>query len=155
MRADPLPEPSIPLVREESICRSCSSACAVGIPTRPVFGLRIDRSQLFASLGAGGELNSSWRYRAEFYSPGYGWVPVNPSDVRQTMLEKALGQSDPRLLVLKKLLPGFWEMNWIGLNAAQDLTPQGMSGETLPFLAGPDDETPVGRFDYGVGVERV
>ena len=136
---------------------------AVGIPARPVFGLRIDRSQLFASLGAGGELNSSWRYRAEFYSPGYGWVPVNPSDVRQTMLGETLGQSDPRLPVLKKLLFGFWEMNWVGFNAAQDVALRGVSGEALPFLIGPIVETPAGRFDdpasgsfdYSVRAERI
>ncbi|MDR0439457.1 MAG: transglutaminase-like domain-containing protein [Candidatus Accumulibacter sp.] len=138
------------------LCRS------IGIPARPVFGLRIDRSRLFASLGAGGDLDFSQCCRAEFYSPGYSWVPVNPSDVRQAILGESLGKSDPRLGVFKKLLFGFWEMNWIGLNAAQDVTLQGTSGETLPFLIGPVVETPAGRFDdpasgcfsYGVSVER-
>ena len=27
---------------------------------------------------------------AEFYAPGYGWVPVDPSDVRKAMLEKKI-----------------------------------------------------------------
>jgi transglutaminase-like putative cysteine protease len=136
---------------------------AIGIPARPVFGLRIDRSHLFASLGAGGELNSSWHCRAEFYSPGYGWVPVNPSDVRLAILGESLGQSDPRLTALKKLLFGFWEMNWVGFNAAQDVPLQGTPGEALPFLIGPVVETPAGRFDdpasgcfsYDVSVERI
>ncbi|MDR2614637.1 MAG: transglutaminase-like domain-containing protein, partial [Candidatus Accumulibacter sp.] len=56
---------------------------AIGIPARPVFGLRVDRSLLFPCLGASGELKASRHCRAEFYSPGYGWVPVDPSDVRQ------------------------------------------------------------------------
>jgi transglutaminase-like putative cysteine protease len=136
---------------------------AIGIPARPAFGLRIDRSHLFASLGAHDRLDSSWHCRAEFYSPGYGWVPVDPSDVRQAILGESLEPADPRLVALKKLLFGFWEMNWIGFNAAQDVVLPGMSGEALPFLIGPVVETPAGRFDdpasghfsYDVGAERI
>ncbi|MDR1934382.1 MAG: transglutaminase-like domain-containing protein [Candidatus Accumulibacter sp.] len=138
------------------LCRS------IGIPARPVFGLRMDRSRLFACLGASGELNSSRHCRAEFYSPGYGWVPVNPSDVRQAILDESLGHYDPKLGVLKKLLFGFWEMNWIGFNAAQDVVLQGTTGSTLPYLINPVVETPEGRFDdpasgyysYSVSAQR-
>jgi transglutaminase-like putative cysteine protease len=120
---------------------------AVGIPARPVFGLRVDRSRLFAGLGVSGELDACRYCRAEFYSPGYGWVAVNPSDVCQAVLVESLSQSDPRLTVLKKLLFGFWEMNWIGFNAAQDVLLQGNSGGPLPFLISPVVETRAGRFD--------
>jgi transglutaminase-like putative cysteine protease len=120
---------------------------AIGIPARPVYGLRMDRSRLFASLGASGELDVSRHCRAEFYSPGYGWVPVNPSDVRQAILGEDLSQRDPRLAVLKKLLFGFWEMNWVGFNAAQDVTLQGGAESSLPFLVDPVVETREGRFD--------
>jgi transglutaminase-like putative cysteine protease len=120
----------------------------------------MDRSRLFASLGAGGELRASRHCRAEFYSPDYGWVPVDPADVRQAILGESLSQHDPRLTVLKKLLFGFWEMNWIALNAAQDVRLQGSAGDPLPFLAGPVVETRAGRFDdsdfdYSVGAQRV
>jgi transglutaminase-like putative cysteine protease len=135
---------------------------AIGIPARPTFGLRMDRSRLFDSLGASGEFNALPHCRAEFYSPGYSWIPVNPSDVRQAILSENLSQSDPRLAVLKKLLFGFWEMNWIGFNAAQDVLLQGMSGGTLPFLINPVVETSEGRFDdpasghfsYSVSAQR-
>ena len=120
---------------------------AIGIPARPVFGLRMDRSRLFASLGVNGELNASRHCRAEFYSPGYGWVPVNPADVRQAILDEGLSPHAPHLTVLKKLLFGFWEMNWIALNAAQDVRLQESAGGPLPFLAGPVVETRAGRFD--------
>jgi transglutaminase-like putative cysteine protease len=135
---------------------------AIGLPARPVFGLRIDRSSLFASLDASGEISSSWHCRAEFHSPSYGWVPVNPSDVRQAILGEGFGQSDPRSTLLKKLLFGFWEMNWIAFNTAQDVALQGMSGEALPFLlapvvemsAGCFDDPASGRFSYVVSAGR-
>jgi transglutaminase-like putative cysteine protease len=120
---------------------------AIGIPARPVFGLRMDRSRLFASLGASGELNSSQHCRAEFYSPGYGWVPVNPSDVCKAIRNETLNSSDPKGSVLKKRLFGFWEMNWVGFNTAQDVLLQGSSQGVLPFLTKPVLETHKGRFD--------
>ena len=138
------------------LCRS------VGIPARPVFGLRMDRSRLFGSLGADGELNAAQHCRAELYSPGYGWVPVDPSDVRRAIQSENLSHADPKLNVLKKLLFGFWEMNWVGFNAAQDVVLQGGNGKSLPFLAGPViessegrfDNPASGRFDYSVGAQR-
>ena len=123
------------------LCRS------IGIPARPVFGLRVDSSRLFGSLGVSGNLNEAQHCRAEFYTPGYGWVPVNPSDVRKAMHEERLGNGDPKLSVLKKLLFGFWEMNWIGYNAAQDVSLRGSTGKPLPFLIYPEVEAGQGRFD--------
>jgi transglutaminase-like putative cysteine protease len=139
-----------------ALCRS------IGIPARPVFGLRMDRSRLFDSLGASGELNASGHCRAEFYSPGYSWVPVDPSDVRHAILGENLSQFDPKLTVLKKLLFGFWEMNWVSFNAALDVILHGTSGNALPFLINPVVETREGRFDdpasgqfsYGISAER-
>ena len=124
-----------------SLCRS------VGIPARPVFGLRMDSSRLFGSLGTNGNLSTAQHCRAEFYSPGYGWVPVDPADVRKAIREEHLGNSDPKLTVLKKLLFGFWEMNWIAFNAAQDVNLRDSTGKTLPFLIYPVVETKDGRFD--------
>ena len=140
-----------------SLCRS------VGIPARPVFGLRMDSSRLFSSLGATGNLNAAQHCRAEFYSPGYGWIPVNPSDVRKAIQSEGLSNFDPKLTVLKKLLFGFWEMNWASLNAAQDVMLRGSSGNALPFLIRPVLETGEGRFDdpaserfsYSVTAQRV
>ena len=107
----------------------------------------MDRSRLFDSLGASGELNASVYCRAEFYSPGYSWVPVDPSGVRLAILGEDLSQFDPKLTVLKKLLFGFWEMNWVSFNAAQDVTLLGTSGNVLPYLIRPIVETREGRFD--------
>ena len=123
------------------LCRS------IGIPARPVFGLRTDSSRLFGSLGAGGNLSTDQHCRAEFYTPGYGWIPVEPSDVRKAILDERLSNGDPKLTVLKKLLFGFWEMNWISFNVAQDVSLRGSIGQTLPFLVYPVVETQDGRFD--------
>ena len=139
------------------LCRS------IGIPARPVFGMRIDASRLFACLGATGELNAAQQCRAEFYAPGYGWIPVNPADVRKAMREESLSSGDSRLSVLKKLLFGFWEMNWIGFNAAQDVSLRGSPGSMLPYLIYPEVETAEGRFNsldatrvsYQVSASRV
>lgn len=139
------------------LCRS------VGIPARPAFGLRMDTSRLFSSLGVTGDLNDAQHCRAEFYSPGYGWIPVNPSDVRKAIQSEGLSSFDPKFNVFKKLLFGFWEMNWASFNAAQDVTLRGSSGSTLPFLVLPVLETGEGRFDtpaserfsYSVTAQRV
>jgi transglutaminase-like putative cysteine protease len=122
------------------LCRS------IGIPARPVFGLRMDSSRLFASLGASGELQAAQHCRAEFYAPGYGWIPVDPSDVRKAIREEGLLNGDPKLTVLKKLLFGFWEMNWVSFNAAQDVNLRGSAGNALPHLLSPVVESGEGRF---------
>lgn len=120
---------------------------AIGIPARPVFGLRIDASRLFAGLGVRGDLSQAQQCRAEFYTPGYGWIPVNPSDVRQAILDEKLINGDAKLTVLKKLLFGFWEMNWVAFNAAQDVNLRGAAGQSLPFLVLPEVETNEARFN--------
>ena len=79
---------------------------SVAISARPVFGLRIDGSRLFSGLGATGNLGTGQHCRAEFYTPGYGWIPVDPGDVRKAIRDENLGYSDPKLLVLRKLLFG-------------------------------------------------
>ena len=139
------------------LCRS------MGIPARPVFGMRVDYSRLFGSLGATGNLREAQHCRAEFYAPGYGWIPVDPADVRKSILDERLTGADSKLVVLRKLLFGFWEMNWIGFNAAQDLDLRGATGKTLPFMIFPQLQTAEGqfnslntdRFNYSVSASRI
>ncbi|MEF8698016.1 MAG: transglutaminase-like domain-containing protein [Candidatus Accumulibacter sp. UW26] len=136
---------------------------AIGIPARPVFGLRVDASRLFAGLGATGNLRTLQHCRAEFYTPGYGWIPVDPGDVRKAIHEERLSDGDPKLVVLRKLLFGFWEKNWIAFNCAQEVRLQGASGGLLPFLVLPQAEAAGIRFDsldpqrlsYAVTAQRV
>ena len=124
-----------------ALCRS------VGIPARPAYGLRVAKSRLFDSLGALGELDQAQYCRAEFYIPGYSWIGVDPAGVRKAIQEERLSNSDPKVTSLKKLLFGFWEMNWIGFNTGQDVTLHGSGSGSLPNLGYPVAETASGRFD--------
>ena len=68
-------------------------ARASGVPAREVFGLRLAK--------VGSEDVSTWQHCwAEFFLPGYGWVPVDPADVRKAMLEKKLDLTDPKITEL-------------------------------------------------------
>lgn len=124
-----------------AICRS------IGIPARCVYGLRVGPSRLFRSLGlASDDATRGQHVRAEFYVPGYGWIPVDPSDVRRAIALEGLSDRDSKLLSLKKVLFGVWEMNWIAFNVGSDVT---LPGKTtpMPFLLLPQLETPNGRQD--------
>lgn len=63
-------------------------ARAAGVPAREVFGLRLGKDPGISDMTTG---HHCW---AEFYLPGYGWVPVDPSDVRKLMLKKGLELKD-------------------------------------------------------------
>ena len=54
---------------------------SIGVPAREIFGIRIPK-------GKEGDMTKAQHCWAEFYLPGYGWVPVDPSDVRKAMFEK-------------------------------------------------------------------
>ncbi|HEU0188523.1 MAG TPA: transglutaminase-like domain-containing protein [Gallionella sp.] len=56
-----------------------SVARAAGVPAREVFGLRLGKKDEEDMTGG----HHCW---AEFYVPGYGWVPADPADVRKAML---------------------------------------------------------------------
>lgn len=114
-----------------AICR------AIGIPARCVYGLRVGPSRLFNCLGLNSDNATSGHHvRAEFYIPGYGWIPVDPSDVRRAIALEGLTDNDNRLQSLKRVLFGVWEMNWIAFNVGTDITLPGRQ-DTLPFLVSP------------------
>ncbi|MDO8261759.1 MAG: transglutaminase-like domain-containing protein [Gallionella sp.] len=56
-----------------------SVARAAGVPAREVFGLRLGKKDDEDMTGG----HHCW---AEFYVPGYGWVPADAADVRKAML---------------------------------------------------------------------
>jgi transglutaminase-like putative cysteine protease len=104
----------VTLAKKSGKCADISSvfvalARAAGVPAREVFGLRLGKEAGVSDLTKG---HHCW---AEFYLPGYGWVPVDPADVRKKMLADKLdlehakdireyyfGAVDPDRIVLGK-----------------------------------------------------
>jgi transglutaminase-like putative cysteine protease len=114
-------------------------ARAAGVPARDVYGVRVAKSNYgYKSLGAGSpDVSKAQHCRAEFFAQGYGWVPVDPADVRKVMLEEPprnLPINDPKVVAARKRLFGSWEMNWMAFNTAHDVTLPGSSGKKLPYL---------------------
>jgi transglutaminase-like putative cysteine protease len=127
-------------------------ARAAGVPARDVYGLRVAKSaQGFRSLGlASDDATKAQHCRAEIYLTGYGWVPVDPADVRKVVLEEPPGNlpmSDVRVARARERLFGSWEMNWIAYNFAHDVTLPGSTRGPLPYFMYPQAETEKGRLD--------
>ena len=128
-------------------------ARAVGIPARDVWGLRVATAEQGArSLGlASANASKAQHCRAEVYLVGYGWVPLDPADVRKVALEEPPGNlpmTDEKVRAARARLFGSWEMNWIAYNTAHDVAlPGSKHGRPLAFLMYPQCETANGRLD--------
>jgi len=127
-------------------------ARASGVPARDVYGVRVDDSARgYRSMGKSDDISKAQHCRAEFYAQGYGWVPVDPADVRKVMLEETkegLPATDARVRAANAMLFGAWEMNWLGYNSAEDVRlPGSRQGAPIAFLMYPNGETAKGRLD--------
>ncbi|MFE0840324.1 transglutaminase-like domain-containing protein [Achromobacter insolitus] len=126
-------------------------ARAAGIPARDAYGLRVADSEFgYKSLGKAGDVTKAQHCRAEFYAAGYGWVPVDPADVRKVMLEEPPGElplSDAKVRAARVMLFGAWEMNWVAYNHGHDVVLPGAAHGPVPFLMYPNGETTAGRID--------
>ena len=71
---------------------------AAGVPAREIVGIRLGKEAVTDI--------TSWQHCwAEFFLPGYGWVPVDPADVRKAMLVKNLPLTHQEI---KKLHDYYW-----------------------------------------------
>lgn len=124
-------------------------ARAASIPARDVYGLRVAPSRSFTSLGSAGDVTRAQHCRAEFHSSRYGWVPVDPADVRKVILEekRGLDLASPEVQYARRRLFGSWEMNWIAFNDARDVMLPNSIGPSLPFFMYPQAETGGRRLD--------
>jgi transglutaminase-like putative cysteine protease len=121
-------------------------ARAAGVPARDVYGVRVAPSRSgYKSLGAGtANISKAQHCRAEFFAEGYGWVPVDPADVRKVILEEPPGKlaiDDPQVVAARRRLFGSWEMNWLAYNTGHDIALPGSSGPKLPYLMYVNAET--------------
>jgi transglutaminase-like putative cysteine protease len=125
---------------------------AAGLPARDVYGVRLARSEFgYHCMGPSTEnVTRAQHCRAEVYLDGWGWVPVDPADVRKVVLEERpepLPVSDPLVEAVRLKLFGAWEMNWLAFNTANDIDLPQARQPSLTFLMYPQAETEAGRVD--------
>jgi transglutaminase-like putative cysteine protease len=127
-------------------------ARAAGLPARDIYGVRVAPSRFgYKSLGAGSDtVTKAQHCRAEVFLTAFGWVPIDPADVRKVMLEEPPGHlalGDDKVEAARAALFGAWEGNWLGYNVAHDLALPGSHGPKVGFLMYPQAETAAGRLD--------
>jgi len=127
-------------------------ARSAGLPARDVYGIRVANSSEFKSLGKAEDITGAQHCRAEVFLNGFGWVPVDPADVRKVVLEENLpGEQllidDPKVTRARAKLFGAWEMNWLPYNYGHDIKLPQSNGPEIGFLMYPQTETANGRKD--------
>jgi transglutaminase-like putative cysteine protease len=127
-------------------------ARAAGIPARDVYGVRVAASDEFKSLGKADDISGAQHCRAEVWLNGFGWVPVDPADVRKVVLEENLPGAplpldDPKVKKARAKLFGAWEMNWLPYNYAHDVKLPNSNGPEIGYFMYPQSETANGRKD--------
>jgi transglutaminase-like putative cysteine protease len=91
-----------------SLCR------AAGVPAREIFGIRQGKK--------GVQDITTWQHCwAEFYLPGYDWMPVDPADVRKMMLKENLTLGDEKTKGYQDYFWGGWDQYRVKLAMGRDL----------------------------------
>lgn len=106
-------------------------ARAAGVPSREIFGIRQGKKPVQ-------DISTWYHCWAEFYLPGYGWVPVDPADVRKKMLKENLSLSDEKTNSAREYFWGGIDPYRLKLSEGRDLVlnpPQ--SGEPINYLMYP------------------
>ncbi|MDD2318876.1 MAG: transglutaminase-like domain-containing protein [Geobacteraceae bacterium] len=89
-------------------------ARAAGVPSREVFGIRLGKNDKDDS--------TTWQHCwAEFFLPGYGWVPVDPADVRKAMLKENLTLEDAKTKEYREYFWGGIDPYRVTLSTGRDL----------------------------------
>jgi transglutaminase-like putative cysteine protease len=127
-------------------------ARAAGLPARHLYGLRVAKSELgFKSLGPSTAVCTHGQHcRVEVWLNDYGWVPVDPADVRKVVLEEPPGNlpiDHPKVVEARQRMFGAWEMNWVAFNYGADVELPGSKGAPVNYFMYPQGETADGRLD--------
>ncbi len=115
---------------------------ASNVPAREVLGIRQAKSD--------GQDVTRWQHCwAEFYLPGFGWVPVDPADVRKMMLKRNLSLDDKETDQLRR---DYWagvDPYRIKLSTGRDivLNPK-QHGEALNYFMYPFAQIGSRTLDY-------
>lgn len=103
---------------------------AVGVPAREIFGIRQGKKET--------ENITQWQHCwAEFFLPGYGWIPVDPADVRKMMLTENLKLDDQRTKDYRDYFWGAWDPYRVKLSVGRDV-----------ILNPPQQVAPLNTFGY-------
>jgi transglutaminase-like putative cysteine protease len=103
---------------------------AAGVPAREIFGIRLGKKPQEDITG--------WQHCwAEFYLPGYGWVPADPADVRKAILTENLTPGEAKAEKYRKYFWGGIDANRVKLAVGRDVV-------LNPPQAGP----PLNTFGY-------
>jgi transglutaminase-like putative cysteine protease len=103
---------------------------AAGVPAKEIFGIRQGKKPTSDI--------TTWQHCwAEFYLPGYGWVPVDPADVLKKMLVENLKRSDPEIEEAREYFWGAWDPYRVQLALGRDV-------QLNPAQEGP----PLNNFGY-------
>ncbi len=103
---------------------------AAGVPAREVFGIRQGKKNK--------QDITTWQHCwAEFYLPGYDWVPVDPADVRKMMLKENLQLEDAKTRYYRDYFWGGWDQYRVKLAMGRDL-----------LLNPPQHGSPLNTFGY-------
>jgi transglutaminase-like putative cysteine protease len=113
---------------------------SVGVPAREIFGTRISKD---------GDITGFYHCHAEFYLPGYGWIPVDPSDVAKLMLKEKLDLNDEKIKNARYYYFGTQSETYVDLSTGRDiiLNPQ-QEGESLNYFMYPYTEVDGEPLDF-------
>jgi len=89
-------------------------ARSVGVPAREVFGIRMPSKDET-------DMTKSYHCRSEFYVLGYGWVPVDASDVLKLMLKENLKLEDEKVKEARNYFFGSQNETYVDFGIGRDL----------------------------------
>lgn len=103
-------------------------AKSVDVPAREIMGIRIPK-------GTEGNMTGAYHCWAEVYIPEYGWIPIDPSDVRKIILDKKIEKLD-EVKEYREYYFGAVDENRIQFGTGRDLTlsPEQKAGSLNYFM---------------------